>query len=106
MTCSTADPPKRLFLKSLLAVHCAALTLGNARKENPPNADLLLLLDNDAPGVLLVAVHDVGHPALDAGRVLAAPALAHGDVDVVVAVADLRDGADEELEKSVSQPLP
>jgi hypothetical protein len=47
--------------------------------------------------VLLVAVHDVGHPALDLGRVLAALALGHGDVDVVLAVADLRDGADEEL---------
>ena len=72
------------------------------KKEIPPNSDLLLLLDDDAPGVLLVAVHDVGHPALDLGRVLAALALGHGDVDVVLAVADLRDGADEELKGVLS----
>ena len=52
--------------------------------------------------MLLVAVHDVPDPALDLGRVLAALALDHGDVDVVVAVADLRDGADEELQQETS----
>ena len=58
---------------------------------------LLALLDDDAPGVLLVAVHDVLHPALDLGRVLAGLALAEGDVHVGAAVVDLGDGADEEL---------
>jgi hypothetical protein len=47
--------------------------------------------------MLLVAVHDIVHPALDHGGVLAAIALDHGEVDVVIAMADLGDGADEEL---------
>lgn len=73
---------------------------------NPPlKAGLLLLVHHDAPRMLLVAVHDVAHPALDLGRVLAALALDHGNVDVVVAVADLRDGADEELGSSVSNQM-
>ena len=91
-------------------------TLRNAMKNEkrlvPPNflpprllsGLLLLLVDDDAPGVLLIAVHDVGHPALDLGRVGARVALAQGDVDVGVAVADLRDGADEELQDACQLP--
>jgi hypothetical protein len=60
-------------------------------------ADLLLLVDDDAPFVLLVAVHNVVHEALDLGRVDAAVAVGHGDLDVGSAVVDLGDGADEVL---------
>lgn len=52
--------------------------------------------------MLLITVHDVAHPAFKLGGVLAALTLDHGDVNVVVTVADLRDGADEELERENS----
>lgn len=59
---------------------------------------LLLLLDDDAPLVLLAAVHDVLHPLLDLESVLATDAFAaHAHVDVLATVVDQRDGADEEL---------
>lgn len=48
--------------------------------------------------MLHATVHDVAEPALDLGSDLAGGSLrAHGDVDVLAAVVDLRDRADEEL---------
>jgi hypothetical protein len=48
--------------------------------------------------VVLTAVHDVLEPVLDLERNLAAVVLlAHGEVDVLAAVVDLGDGADEVL---------
>lgn len=57
----------------------------------------LLLVDDDTPLVLLVAVHDVPHPGLDLGGVDAGVVLAERDVDVGAAVVDLGDGGNEEL---------
>ena len=77
----------------------------------PPNTvivrivdvDLLQLLgDDDAPRMLLVAVHDIPHPALQLGGVHAGITLHHGDVHILAAVVDLRDRADEELKDRVS----
>lgn len=59
---------------------------------------LLLLLDDNTPRMLLVAVHDVPDETLELGSVVANFALlAHGDLDVDAAVVDLGNGADEEL---------
>lgn len=69
------------------------------RRTLTPEQQHLLLLGNDnTPMVLLVAVHDVADPSLDLAGDLASLALGtHGDVDVLAAVVDLRDGADEVL---------
>lgn len=59
---------------------------------------LLLLRDHDAPLVLDVSVHDITDPSLDLGGVDVGLVLgAHGDVDVLAAVVDGRDGADKVL---------
>lgn len=51
--------------------------------------NLLLLVDDDAPLVLLVAVLDVVHPALELGGEVAGDAVgAHADGDVGAAVVD------------------
>lgn len=61
-------------------------------------AGLLLLGDDNTPGVLGTAVHDVTQPALDLAGNLARRTLGtHGDVDVLATVVDLGDGADEVL---------
>lgn len=53
--------------------------------------------------MVLAAVHDVGEPAADLERVVAALAGgAHGGADVLAVMADEGDGADEELEGTVS----
>ena len=57
----------------------------------------LLLVDDDTPLVLLVAVHDVLHPGLDLGGIDAGVVLAERDVDVGATVVDLGDRGDEEL---------
>ena len=57
----------------------------------------LLLVDDETPLVLLVAVHDVLHPGLDLGGVDAGVVLAERNVDVGAAVVDLGDGGNEEL---------
>ena len=65
--------------------------------------DLLQLLgDDDAPRVLLVAVHDIAHPALQFRGVYARITLHHGDLHILAAVMDLRDRADEVLKDRVS----
>lgn len=62
---------------------------------------LRLLVDDNTPLVRHVAVHDVANPRLDLGGDFASLALgAHGDVDVLAAVVNLGDGADEVLRKS------
>ena len=62
----------------------------------------LLLGNDEAPRVLLAAVHDVADPALDLAGDLAGGALGtHGDIDVLAAVVNLRDGANEVLNWSV-----
>lgn len=68
--------------------------------QNAPQTQtaLLLLLNDNTPRMLLVAVHDVPDEALELGSVVANFALlAHGDLNVDAAVVDLGDGADEEL---------
>ena len=69
----------------------------SAMQPTPYKASLLLFLNNNTPRVLLLAVHDIGHPLLDLGRVLADISLSHWDVNIDIAVADLGNGADEEL---------
>ena len=61
------------------------------------NERLNLLLDNNAPRVLLASIHDILHPLLQLQRELAALALAHGQLHVLSAVMDQRHGSDEEL---------
>lgn len=59
---------------------------------------LLLLGDDNTPGVLGTAVHDVTEPSLDLAGDLSRRTLStHGDVDVFFTVVDLGDGADEVL---------
>lgn len=61
---------------------------------------LLLLGDDNAPLVADVAVHDVADPGLDLGGDDVGGVLgAHGDVDVLAAVVDGGDGADEVLQR-------
>ena len=67
------------------------------------DVDLLQLLgDDDAPRVLLVAVHDIPHPSLQLRGVHARITLHHGDFHILAAVVDLRDRADEVLKDRVS----
>lgn len=60
--------------------------------------EVLNLLDNHAPFVVLFSVHDVHQPALDQGRVLAAITANHGDLQILTFVADEGDGRHEVLE--------
>ncbi len=91
-------PPKRLSPKMTFTAVRSTLDADATQCNNPSQKENLLLVNDNAPRMLLIAVHDVGHEALDLGGVVPALALDHGDAHVVVAVADLRDGADEELE--------
>lgn len=61
--------------------------------------DLLLLLrDHNTPLVADIAVHDVANPSLDLGGDDVGGVLgAHGNVDILAAVVDGRDGADKVL---------
>lgn len=66
-------------------------------------AGLLLLGDDNTPGVLGTAVHDVTQPALDLAGDLSRRTLStHGDVDVLATVVDLGDGADEVLKRMLA----
>jgi hypothetical protein len=66
-------------------------------------AHLLLLGDDNTPGVLGTAVHDVTQPALDLAGDLSRRTLStHGDVDVLATVVDLGDGADEVLKRMLA----
>lgn len=59
---------------------------------------LLLFLNDNAPGVLDVSVHDILETVLDLGGVRTHLAvLAHGDIDVLATVVNLGDGTYEIL---------
>ncbi|CAG8983718.1 hypothetical protein HYALB_00006287 [Hymenoscyphus albidus] len=61
--------------------------------------EILLLIDDDTPFVVFLAVHDVHQPGLDEMCVLPAIAPGHGDSVVYVFVADSADGSNEELSR-------
>jgi hypothetical protein len=61
----------------------------------------VLLRHDDTPGVILPAILDVDEPVLKAqGDGAALATLTGGDLDVAPAVVDLRDRADEVLERA------
>lgn len=64
-----------------------------------PEADISLpLLDDNTPWVLLVSVHDVAEPAFQLLGVHATLAvISHGDGDILAAMVNQGNGADEVL---------
>lgn len=59
---------------------------------------LLLLFNDNAPLMLLVAVHDIMHPAFQfESKIASLAGIAHADGDINTTVVDVGHGADEEL---------